>query len=138
MPLHPLLGVCERGQLRHVGLRCLTKDGAYISWFGRKILNSWTTREVPCFIFGSSLLIFYHLLARRKFTLLKYLHYSPSYPVLSMVPIFSCIPFNDLILFSFTISRPPTPHPIICQGYYLVTMSGSNLMLSECSMNVSD
>ena len=40
--------------------------------------------------------------------LLEYLHYSPSYPVLSMVPILSYIPFNDLILFSFTL--PPPPH----------------------------
>ena len=65
--------------------------------------------------------------------LLEYLHYSPSYPILSMVPILSCILFNNLILFSFTIFPP-----YICQGHYLVTMSGSNLMLNECPMNIFD
>ena len=102
-----IAGVFVRGQVRHVGLCYLNKDGAHISCFGWKILNHWTIREVPCFVFGYSLLIFYHLLAKCKFTFVGISSlFSFLYPILSMVPILSCIPFNDLILFSFTIFSP--------------------------------
>ena len=38
-------------------LGSLTRDGTHVPCVGRKILNPWTTREVPLLLFSSEFLI---------------------------------------------------------------------------------